>query len=68
MLKWVYKNGCKWDKNTCIAAAYNGFLDVFVWARKHGCGKEAGPEFHLQCVLTAVSGGHAAMIQALNVA
>ena len=37
ILKWLRKNGCPWDDNTCHFAAKNGHLECLKWARENGC-------------------------------
>jgi len=36
-LQWLRVNGCPWDEETCIWAAYGGHLEVLQWAHANGC-------------------------------
>eukprot|EP01038_Epipyxis_sp_PR26KG_P018355 gene18355-25856_t len=37
MIKWARINGCRWDANTCTAAARLGKLEILQWLREENC-------------------------------
>jgi hypothetical protein len=37
ILKWARKNGCRWNKWTCVYAAKNGHLEVLKWLEENDC-------------------------------
>ena len=42
MLKWAHTHGCQWDAETCLWAAYGGYLEVLQLARANGCPWDCG--------------------------
>ena len=47
LLKWARANGCKWDEETCTAAARGGHLEVLQWARAEGMVRSGNVEFDI---------------------
>lgn len=37
MLRFLFDEGCPWDRRTCAAAARNSDLEALRWLREKGC-------------------------------
>jgi len=36
-LKYLYENGCPWNKNSCERASFNGHIEVLKYLLEKGC-------------------------------
>ena len=57
VLKWLRKQGCPWDEETCAFAADGGHLELLKWARNKGC------PWDMETCANAYDNGHSEVLE-----